>query len=226
MTEGTTIWSPSPQDEEEHETTHFVFSSSGGGTLVMVLRKAGIGDPVIACGDDYSFGPIDPPDPTPRGEWVGKYAPLLVETYGEWPLPMTEEFWDAAMSTKGRRVVWMSRSNVMEYSGFLEWVWRFGSEPYDLVDITDVEACWQEADGAVLRMKVDGLGMIHPDHVDMVALLDQAKPLPLVRRTLYREMWRQLRAENASLRILDANKLVSAPIAHFDELLLSLATDR
>ena len=40
-------------------------------------------------------------------------------------------------------------------------------------------------------------------------------------RDSYRNDWRRLRAENAPLRLVDGDKLVSAPITHFDDLVLS-----
>jgi hypothetical protein len=38
-------------------------------------------------------------------------------------------------------------------------------------------------------------------------------------------LWAQLRAENAPLRVLSADTLVSVPISFFDSLLMSFATD-
>ncbi len=226
MTEQMTVWPTSRQEEEDAPTIHFVFSASGAGSLYQVLQQAGKGDLVLDCGDDYSFGPIAPPDPTARIQWMAEHVPLLSITPEEWSLPLDHEFWDTAMSVEGRRVVWMSRRSVREYSGFLQWVWRLGSESYDVVDITDTEACWQDDSGKVWREKVGGLGSFNPDHVDMLALLDQAKPLPRAQRDHYRDIWRRLRAENAALRVFDGTDLVSAPITHFDEVLMSLATDR
>ena len=49
---------------------HFVFTTSGAGCLVQALRKAGQDDQVIACFDDLSFGPINPPDSSLRARWV------------------------------------------------------------------------------------------------------------------------------------------------------------
>ena len=43
-------------------------------------------------------------------------------------------------------------------------------------------------------------------------------PLSATLRDHYRRMWQQLRAENAALRIIRDDRLQSAPITHFDQL--------
>ena len=44
-------------------------------------------------------------------------------------------------------------------------------------------------------------------------------------RERYRDLWQQLRSENAPLRVVDGDELVSAPISFFDSLLMSFVTD-
>ena len=39
-------------------------------------------------------------------------------------------------------------------------------------------------------------------------------------------MWEQLQAENAPLRVIEGDRIVSAPITHFDSLLMSHVTDK
>ena len=55
-------------------------------------------------------------------------------------------------------------------------------------------------------------------------LLAVARPLSLGERMRYRSIWSRLRDENAPLRVLSYGELVSAPVSHFDALLLSIAT--
>lgn len=52
-----------------------------------------------------------------------------------------------------------------------------------------------------------------------------AEPLQTAERLQYRELWGQLLSENAPLRVLNGDKLVSAPISFFDEMLTSLVTE-
>jgi Protein of unknown function len=48
----------------------------------------------------------------------------------------------------------------------------------------------------------------------------------MTERRRYRELWRQLCSENAPLRVIDGDELVSAPISFFDSLLMSSVTDK
>jgi Protein of unknown function len=52
-----------------------------------------------------------------------------------------------------------------------------------------------------------------------------AEPLQIKARGRYRYLWRQLRIENAPLRVIDGDELVSAPLSFFDSLLMSYVTD-
>jgi Protein of unknown function len=68
------------------------------------------------------------------------------------------------------------------------------------------------------------LGMLHHDKICSDKLWDLAEPLKMTERRRYRDLWQQLRSENAPLRVLDGDKLVSAPISFFDSVLMSYAT--
>ncbi len=67
--------------------------------------------------------------------------------------------------------------------------------------------------------------MLHPDIISDNHLWDLAEPLQTDARARYLDRWRQLRSENAPLRVIDGDQLVSAPISFFDSLLLSHATE-
>ncbi len=69
------------------------------------------------------------------------------------------------------------------------------------------------------------LGTLHPDTIYNNKLWDLAEPLQMSARGRYLELWRQLRSENAPLRVSNGDKLVSAPISFFDSLLMSYVTD-
>jgi hypothetical protein len=56
-------------------------------------------------------------------------------------------------------------------------------------------------------------------------LWDLAEPLQATARDRYLDLWRQLRSENAPLRVLRGDRLVSAPISFFDSLLMSFVTE-
>jgi hypothetical protein len=69
------------------------------------------------------------------------------------------------------------------------------------------------------------LGMLHHDKICSDKLWDLAEPLQMTARGRYLELWRQLRSENAPLRVIDGDRLVSAPISFFDSVLMSYVTD-
>ena len=69
------------------------------------------------------------------------------------------------------------------------------------------------------------LAMLHHDRIRFNRLWDLAERLQQNARERYLDLWRQLRIENTRLRVLDGEKLVSAPISFFDSLLMSYVTD-
>jgi hypothetical protein len=200
---------------------HVVFTPSGAGCLVQALRKSGRDDQVIACFDDMSFGPINPADPFVRAEWVEKE---LGRTGWHEVSADSERAWDEARFPNNRKVAWLSRLSAMEYAGFLEWLWRRGDAPCEVVDLTDVTVSSQLGPPGPPRLAIT-LGMLHPDIIRANKLWDLAEPLSPTTRTGYVDLWRQLRSENAPLRVLDAGKLISAPISFFDSTLMSYVTE-
>jgi hypothetical protein len=198
---------------------HVVFTPSGAGCLVQALRKAGRDDQVIACFDDMSFGPINPADPFVRAEWVEKE---LGRTGWHEVSARSERVWGETRFPDNRKVAWLSRRSAMEYAGFLEWLWRLGDAPCEVVDLTEVKISYPPEHGPprppALAMT---LGMLHPDTIRYNKLWDLAEPLQMTARERYLNLWRQLRSENAPLRVIDGDQLVSAPISFFDSILMS-----
>ena len=70
------------------------------------------------------------------------------------------------------------------------------------------------------------LALLHHDIVAHNKLWDLAEPLLMTERLRHREHWGQLLWENAPLRVIDGNKLVSAPMSFFGSLLMSFVTDK
>jgi Protein of unknown function/Domain of unknown function (DUF1835) len=203
-------------------TAHFVFTPSGAGCLVQALRKAGRKDFVVASFDNLSFGPIDPPDSSLRAKWVENE---LGNT--EWHEHATdsERDWNEARFPGHRKVAWLTRRSAMEYAGFLEWLWRLGDAPCEVFDLTELKVSHPEHGPPRPPRLAISLGMLHHDKICSDKLWDLAEPLQMTARARYRELWRQLRAENAPLRVIDGDRLVSAPISFFDSLLMSHVTD-
>src|SRR5262249_26266458 len=113
------------------------------------------------------------------------------------------------------RVAWMSRRSAPEYCGFLEWLWRLGDLPCEVIDLTDMPV------GG--RRRAFLLGLLEADEIASNRLWDRAVPLDVAGRERHRDLWHRLQAENAPLRVVDADGLHSAPITFFDQQLLSFA---
>jgi hypothetical protein len=203
---------------------HFVFTPSGAGCLVQALRKASRDDPIIVSYDNLSFGPIDPGDALSRTEWV---ANELGQTDWDDQIAGSERVRDETRFPDNRKVAWLTRRSAMEYAGFLDWLWRLGDAPCEVVDLTDVKVSYHPQHGPPRPPRLAiSLGMLHNDKICSDRLWDLAKPLQPGERQAYLDLWQRLRSENAPLRVIEDGGLVSAPISFFDELLMSLVTER
>jgi hypothetical protein len=199
---------------------HVVFNPSAAGGLRDALRQAGREERVISLFDCLSFGPINPPDPRLRIQWVEKE---LGNTGWEEVVGKETSFWSEALSVSGRKIVWLSRRSTQEYAGFLEWLWRVGEQPIEVVDLTDVVVAGSKNGPTEPRLAIS-LALLSPRTILESDLLDRAEILTSALCARYRELWGRLRAENAPLRVLSEGELVSAPLSFFDPLLLSCAT--
>jgi hypothetical protein len=200
---------------------HFVFTPSGAGCLLQALKKAGRDDPVIIEYDNLSFGPIDPGDAASRAEWV---ANELGETdWNRGPATPGRALYETQFPDN-RKVAWLTRRSAMEYAGFLDWLWRLGDAPCEVVDLTDLTVYPQHGPPRPPRL-VMSLGMLHHDKINDDRLWDLARPLQPGERQGYLDLWQRLRSENAPLRVIEDGRLVSAPISFFDEVLMSLVTE-
>ena len=201
---------------------HFVFTTSGAGCLRQALWDAGRDDQVIVSWDNYSFGPIDASDPQSRAKWVEKE---LGQTYWNREPTSSEGLWDEARFPHNRKIAWLTRRCAGEYAGFLEWLWRANEGPCELIDLTNVRVSHPQDRRRPPDLAMT-LAMLHPDTIRSNRLWDLAEPLQPNTRKQYLELWRQLRIENAALRVLDGEKLVSAPISFIDDQLMSYVTNK
>jgi hypothetical protein len=201
---------------------HFVFTPSGAGCLVQALKKANRDDQIIISFDDMSFGPINPPERSLRAKWVeNELGRADWDSFTDDP----ERLWDEGRFPNARKVAWLTRRSAKEYAGFLEWLWRLGDEPCDVVDLTDIMISCHTEQGEPRKRPAMSLGMLSPDRICEDNLWDLAEPLETTAREQHLSLWRQLRSENAPLRVLDGDRLVSAPMSFFDSLLMSFVTE-
>jgi hypothetical protein len=201
-------------------TLHVVFNPSAADSLRQALQQSGRNERVISLFDSLSFGPIHPPSAELRCKWVEEEL-----GYANWEEVVGEanSFWIESLSIGDRKVAWLSRRSAQEYAGFLEWLWRLGEEPAEVIDLTDVMVAGGKHEPTKPHLAVS-LGMLPPNQILENNILDRMEKLAPPLRARYRESWGRLRAENASLRVLSAGELVSAPLSFFDPLLLSCAT--
>ena len=202
-------------------TVHFVFTLSGAGCLVRALRSAGRDDQVVVTSHGFNVGPIDPSDPSARAKWLenelGRIDPK--------DAARSERSWDETRFPGHRKVAWLTRRSTAEYAGFLDWLWHRGDTPCDLVDLSKAKMSYPEEYGSTLPASPISIALLAPDIIAHNSLWDLAEPLQTAERLRYRELWGQLLSENAPLRVLNGDKLVSAPISFFDEMLTSLVTE-
>jgi hypothetical protein len=134
--------------------------------------------------------------------------------------------WNKALFPGHRKVAWMSRRSVREYAGFLDWLSRLDDTPCDVIDLTEVKIPHGPEHGSSRPPSLAvSVAWLNPSTIRDNKLWDLAKPLEITERRRYLELWRQLRSENAALRVTDGDELMSAPISLFDELLMSCVTD-
>jgi len=200
-------------------TTHVIFIEAGAAELRDALRQAGRDDALLAFPDDLSFGPIAPPDPATRAAWI---ADELGDLGWHEIVPLVAEFWDAVLAGSARHVVWFSRRVTRDYAGFLEYLWRIGDRPCDIVDLTETLVALRAGDGTVkASRRAICVGLMASYQFRDGNLFSQAIPLTQEARAACRAEWARLRGENAPLRVLTRNlQLASAPLASFDDALL------
>jgi hypothetical protein len=203
---------------------HVTFGMRGDGSLRAALKQAGHRDRVVRLWDDLSLGPIDPPEPKARWAWAKTELGLF--PYSQYLFAKKNNAWDIALSSGVRLVAWVARRWAHEYCGFLEWLWRLGDEPCDIVDLHDVEFERRHRDGTVERNSVPCLAALSTEQILDRGLWDIARPLTSERRQNFRDLWRRLRDENTAFRVVRDGEFISAPITYYDDLLLSQASDR
>jgi hypothetical protein len=133
---------------------HIVFIPSAAGSLKKALHDARRTDGIVSNFDDLALGPINPPDPQTRLHWM---EGELRYTGWEWVFAEDEAFWKAALAEDVRRVAWVSQRSVPEYCGFLEWLWRPGDLPCEVIDLTDMPV------GS--RHRAFSLVLLHPEEI-------------------------------------------------------------
>ena len=164
------------------------------------LEVAGREGVVVAPFDDFSFGPIDKDDAGARAQWVEDAL-----GYSGWQNVFEDSLPVLSASREASKppIAWVSPDSAQSAAGFLWWLSHMADNECQILD-------------------VPRLSLLHPE--SMTEYLDKAEPLSAGRRARSLDLWTQLQAENAPLRVLGDDGLMSAPLEHFDAVLLEHAT--
>jgi hypothetical protein len=184
----------------------------------MAAKMDGRCDEVIGLPDSLNFGPIHYVDSKERSAWVEE----VIGCQWDDVIKESEQFWSKVLTTDKLRVLWFSRRSAMEYTGFLECVWRLGDVPYSVIDISDLPIVYRNNRRERLPPQVGAcVSLITHEVMLDNGLIDKATPVTAEQKSSFHSLWSKLCAENAPFRVVDAKGINSAPITFFDELVRS-----
>src|SRR4030081_3200413 len=130
--------------------------------------------------------PIDPPDASLRAKWaekeLGRTAADDLPHSPQRERNEAKRVWNEALFVGHRKIAWLTRRSAKEYAGFLDWLWRLGGTPWDMVDLTDVKISHHPKHGPpqppTLALPVN----LRPDPRRSYSHRDSAKPLEIAER--------------------------------------------
>jgi Protein of unknown function/Domain of unknown function (DUF1835) len=184
------------------KTLHVAPGNSTGGSLLQAIRNVGRNEEVASCPDDLSCGPIESDDLSARAAWWARFYDVP-EFEGDF-----RTFWNRVTTTDDRLVIWFGRHSASELAFFLALADRLADRSYDIIDVTGPRS--------------PAASIIPTDR--LTVLLGTERPITSQERDEACRQWRRLRAENAPFRVVTPTGLVSAPVDHFDPLLIERAT--
>lgn len=201
------------------QTLHLVMSLSAPGLLRRALTASGRRERVVGFSDCLALGPINPPAPRRRARWMTAALGHEQQSW-DWLPHAMYGFWRYALQPGQRRIIWTSTRSANEFAAFLACVERCADEPYEVIDLADVDVEVRYQDGRRAPGKAISLGMLAPEVIANEALWNLAKPLSVEEEQHHLESWRRLKSEDAPLRIIGPGGLRSATLDYFDESLL------
>jgi hypothetical protein len=179
---------------------HVTFDSTSADSIREALAACGRGDEEIVFSlDGFNFGPIEPDDAHTRSRWLDtELGPFDHDQYAT-VAPSSEPVLQASLAARQAPIVWLSRSDAHSVAGFLWWLSHIGKQD-------------------VLLIEASAFPLVPP--AEIPAFFGKERALPDAERAEHIARWGRLKAENAPLRILTEDGLVSAPIEVFDASLL------
>lgn len=220
----------------DNRVVHVVFGSAES-NLREAIYEAGWPEAVVGTDDNFSIGPITAGPITAGPVTGGPVTPaemaaraqamngILGKTTLEMTVALNAPLLSISLADGVQPVVWFSRRDATSYAGFLWWLSHRGEGPCEIVDVTDTILPLHELQGESLKEHLAvSPGLVPPE--DMIILREEARPLSAPERRRYQEMWQRLVRENSPLRVIEGDDLISVPVSHFDQLLLSHVVDR
>lgn len=201
-------------NKDQKPVVHVVFSSSAAGSLKQALRTTGCSERVIGQSDDLSFGPIGDISQSERLRWIDNE--LAIDGYAE-VLTRDERFWAEATSAEVHPRIWINRRCAKEYAGLLEFLCRISHTDFGIIDITDDIFLL----GRERKVRAHSLSEVAPEQIVEAQLFRRQTCLSAEQIEDFKTAWKQLRTENAPLRIVGMRGLTSAPITYFDDIISS-----
>jgi hypothetical protein len=205
-------------NESPKPVVHVVFGMSAAGSLREAIASLGLDDLVVGLPDDLGFGPINPPANQLRDTWMEEV--LQSEGYGEYR-GRIDHFWAQATDPAMAPIAWVCRRSASEYCGFLEFIRRVGDQPFQVIDITDVELPASSDTSGSPKWVAPTFGYIPSKVIIDAGLIDRRVTLSPRQRDQYRQKWARLTRENAPFRIVTEDGIISALITHFDAVITS-----
>jgi hypothetical protein len=185
---------------------HVTFSAAARLSLMQAFERLGLKEEVLALVDDLGYGPIEPGTLEQRDAWIDEELGIEADPWRAEKIP---SFWERVTTSPAPLVAWLSTRCADEHCGLLELLHRVRETPVSVVDAAEIAE-----DFAVVRSDVI---------VDR-KLIERIAPVTDADRARHAADWARLRGENAPLRVLTPDGLVSAPITYFDDALLAHVT--
>ncbi|WP_082664386.1 DUF3658 domain-containing protein [Sphingomonas sp. WG] len=175
-------------------------SDSAAESLRQALQIAERDEQVLGVFDDFSFGPISTGGEVDRARWVKE-----VLGYCGWQevVDETTQSLEVARSSDFRIIAWVSFNYVRSYAGFLWWLSQTEQLPCFVMNVPSSSLYYAE---------------------DITELLGSEESLTAKERARRVAQWRILQSEDAPLRIIVGDHLISAPLSEFDASLIAVAT--
>lgn len=197
------------------KTLHVAPGHSAAVSLRQALRAAGSDEEVLPCPDDFSCGSVSSPEA--RAAW-------WKELFDEPEAPgLLRLFWQTLDAWDGRLVLWFGRGSAWDLCFLHLLADNLPDRPLFAVDVTGLQYPVTFRDGRRMMLEpTKTVSCVVPDQLQK--LLGTERELGQEERAALRTRWQRLAREDAPFRVVGDAGLISAPVDHFDQVLLDAAS--